>query len=122
MRKHQDKSIGYVIVPVVLEKMKTKEVIFENDYRLTDSSYRNLIDIINSLAAHDERMRKALEEYKLSKREEYLLGVITKITPGPRRPGGNGGPIPREFIDELNKKCEKAIYACIAKAQGRVKE
>ena len=70
-------------------------------------------------------MRKALEEYKLSKREEYLLDLITKITPGPPPgpgPGNGDKTIPREFIDKLNKKCEKAIYACVAKAQGRVKE
>ena len=122
MRKHKDKSIGYVIVPVVLEKVKQKEVIFEHDYRLTDSSYRNLIEIINSLAAHDPKMRQALEEYKLSKREKHLLGLI-KIIPTPRKPIDEtiqDDPI-KEQIIEILEKAKPAIYACIAKAQGRVK-
>ena len=126
MRKHQNKKIGYVIVPVVLEKMKAKDIIFENDYRLTDSSYRNLIDIINSLAAHDPKMRQALEKYKLSKNEKHLLGLIKIIPspgPPPDPPGTNGEPpvIQPEFI-EILEKCKPEIYACIAKAQGRVKD
>ena len=76
MRTTPRKTEGYIILPVVVVKKDPSQPISESNQQLLNSSYSNLVQIVNDLTSHDEVFRRQLGQYKLSKREKRLLDKI----------------------------------------------
>ena len=138
MRTAPHKTEGYIILPVVVVKKDPNQPISESNQQLLNSSYSNLVQIVNDLTSHDEVFRRQLDQYKLSKRQERLLDKIIIVgdkksktlkhdqdshtkqsTPRSER----DSKIPRhtQLQLEIVRAIKDGIFTCVARAGNRVK-
>ena len=138
MRTTPHKSEGYIILPVVVVKKDPSQPISESNQQLLNSSYSNLVQIVNDLTSHDEVFRRQLDQYKLSKREKYLLDKIIIVGDRknktlkhdqdghsqqsvPRSERDSKIPAPTQLQLEIIQAIKDGIFTCVARAGNRVK-
>ena len=138
MRTAPHKSEGYIILPVVVVKKDPSQPISESNQQLLNSSYSNLVQIVNDLTSHDEVFRRQLDQYKLYKREKYLLDKIIIVGDRknktlkhdqdghsqqsvPRSERDSKIPAPTQLQLEIVQAIKDGIFTCVARAGNRVK-
>ena len=105
MRRAEDKTFGYIVVPVVVQPGKD----VADALRDSPEGYHTLGKVLRALQAHDERLHEDIARF---------VQVHETKPPERNAPGDSRGDHPDLFADLELKPADEGIFAHVAAASG----
>lgn len=112
MRKAEGKTLGYVILPVVIPAGEEPEKVLSRD----SQNYKVVWDVLQALRAHDERFNAMINSIDLNESKPDKIEIIGVPSPGDPEGEGESGEAVKKPPEALFPEFEQwsdAIFARI---------